>query len=501
MPTLIDRLLGRFGYSPTPQAALKAPDSKPVRPPGSNLQGVTTGQRSQPTGVDPFAIGPVATGVTPPSFNPDIIPLIRKLTKATPDINQAWKNMVFLGNTGHTIQFDPNLSPDQVDKMRRHLEDKAAGWGNGVAGIHGLVNKMIAQCAISGALSYEEVIADDFTGIKNVVLVNPETIRFYYSAGRYWPLQKVQNGNFKDSPYMYEDGAHIKLNPKTYTYFGLLSDEDSPYGIPPYISALSSVENQNFMMDNIKKIVQQIGLVGFMQALVDKPDREAGESDEVYLARLDSFLTNVAQRLTSGMRDGINVGYKDDIEFEFHNPTKSAQGVGDIFKENELQLFSGLNMDGSLMGRDYSSSESQIAIIFMKMLSEFVNIQITIAEALKRLYTRELTLAGYKFKYLRVEFKKSTLMDELKLQQGLEVKIRNTNSKYLMGIIGQEQAADELGYEKPNQKKPRVQIDLAGIAKKGADEKKGETERRKKKVRKESPSDPTGPDNRTRKSK
>lgn len=490
-PTLLNRITGFFRGKP---AAAPTRKSMPVPPTG--------GRKSIPTFQSSVLEVANSLQIISPGYVFEAIPVIRKLILANPDYHQAYTNIISLGNTGHKIKFDPNIKPDDIDKMRKHCQDVSKNWATGTAGIHGLVNKMMGQIMVGGALSIEAPPNNKLDGIESVILVNPETIRWAYDkGGKYKPLQKISGtlSGIEIKEKDKADGSHIELNPLTFKYYALNGDTEIPYGIPPYIAGFDSLATQRNMMDNIKFIVEQVGLMGFLQVLVEKPQANQNESDGTYNARMETYLEQAKTRLEAGMRDGITVGFTEETEFNFHNPTKNAAGVVEIFKENEMQLLSALHQDGALMGRDYGSSESQIAIVFMKMLSELVNVQALCKEALEWLYTFELRLKGFNFDYLSVDFNKSTLMDELKYQQSQEIKIRNVQSKYNMGIISQDQAADELGYEAADEDKPRVEVDLAGkaIDKAARADQKGKSE--KKGVRKKSSSDPTGPSNRTRK--
>ena len=95
------------------------------------------------------------------------------------------------------------------------------------------------------------------------------------------------------------------------------------------------------------------------------------------------------------------------------------------------------------------------------MISEIANIQALVKENLEYGYSLELTLAGFIFEKLEVQFNRSTLNDEYKLQQGLEIKIRNAQAKYYSGIINMDQFADELGYDKAAEDKPREEDPFA----------------------------------------
>ena len=90
------------------------------------------------------------------------------------------------------------------------------------------------------------------------------------------------------------------------------------------------------------------------------------------------------------------------------------------------------------------------------MLSELKNIQNIVKTFLEYGYAMELRMAGFEFDYLTVVFNRSTLQDDLKYQQAEEIKVKNTIDKMVAGMINQDQAADELGYEKPAFAKPLV---------------------------------------------
>ena len=209
------------------------------------------------------------------------------------------------------------------------------------------------------------------------------------------------------------------------------------------------------MLDNVKFLMEQLGLAGFLEMLMEKPDREGDENLDHYTARLNAFLDEAKTRVKEGYRDGISVGYKGDTEFKFHSVSKSMGGIDEFFIMNEILFSSGLNMDPSMMGKNYGTSESQITIVFTKLISQLNTIQEMVAACWEYGYTLELRLAGFNFKTLKVEFNPSTALDELKYAQAEEIRIRNSNQLYADGIINQEQYAQRHDYEKADQKEPR----------------------------------------------
>lgn len=484
----------------TPQEIAKELVSKVVNTPTS----ASGARKSKPTGEEDFlALVNEKLAVIEPEFNSTIIGVIRSLTKENPDFGQAIKNTINLGNTGHKIKFDRTVSPEQVDAMRLHLDKASRMWAKkqGAAGMDGLVGRMIYQVMVSGALSLEKVISNDLKGLAHIPLVRPDNIRWVLDkrSGEFKPYEKLTTfKSFKNSKDVL-NGDLNALNPNSYIYFGLYSDSEVPYGIPPYMTALKPTVTQEKMLDNIDFIVEQVGLIGFLQVLLRKEAKRDDENVNAYKSRMDNLLKEAANRIKESLRNGVNVGFQGDTEYEFHSATKSVSGVTDLFNTNELQLLSGLSMDGSLMGRNYGASESQITVVFMKMVSEFKAIQQLIKVALEDIYRTELLLAGYKFKYLSVHFKTSTLQDEVKWQQGQQYKIANTQEKYLSGWISQDQAADEMDYENPDQPEPRDIPNLAQKIVKQQERQKQKNQSAKESRKKGKATEKSPEDNQTRK--
>lgn len=430
-------------------------------------------------------------------FMVEIIPIIRKLIKMNPTMSQALKNIVELGNTGHKVFFDRKVSDSQVDDMRNHLVNRVSSWAPGQPNMDGLVNKMMSQVMVGGALSNEWVPNDQLTGIESCILVNPEEIRFALSKNKklYLPYQRPKN--LIHTSRKVEE--LIPLNTNTYRYFALNGDTEVPYGYPPYMSVLDRVSSENKMHKNIDFLVDIMGLVGFLEVLMDKPDETPGEDDKDYGTKLNSLLSQAKTAVMSGMKDGVVAGYKGDHEFTFHNLAgKDTQGVTELYKINEMQKFSGLALDPTIAGRDYNTSETQITVIFMKLISQLRNIQNLVKANLEFGYALDLRLAGFKFDYINVVFRKSTLHDEYKFQQAEELKIKNAERKFLLGLTSQAQMADELDYESSDQDKPRVPLEiLAGSSPKtepsgGAEAKKRQAQKGKSAKKTRSNNKPTG---------
>lgn len=394
-----------------------------------------------------------------PEFDFEAIPLIRKLSKVNPDVSQAFNDITRLANTGHRVMFDPSVGADQIDKMRQFIIQSSKHWHVGSNGINGIVNKHFRQLQIGGANSVEWVPNMNLDGIEETRFINPERIRYVVDKnnGRYVPYQKIKNGFVADIAKQLR-----KLNTNQFHYVALNGDTDLPYGIPPFMSALSALNTQENMIDNMKYIIETLGVLGWIDAKIAKPNKQAAESDGDYKIRLDTLLKEFKTRIQQGMRDGVTAGFIDDHEFEFKQTAKTADGADKLFSLNEGLIASGLGYDSAFMGRP-GSTETLVTILFTKMIAQLTNIQDIVADNLEFGYSLALTLAGFKFNSLSIEFNRTTISDDLKFQQADEIKIRNLNELFDQGIIGQEEYADKMGYIHPDQPEPRVTRDPVAI--------------------------------------
>lgn len=202
-----------------------------------------------------------------------------------------------------------------------------------------------------------------------------------------------------------------------------------------------------------------MGMVGFLEAKMEKPARKANESDMAYLARLKKTLKDLKVNLRDGMKDGIVTGYIDDHEFKLNSTSASLQNLDVPWKMNQQSVANGLGVSSSLIGVQQNQTEGGAGIALSKLISQLKNIQSMVKFVLEFLYNLELTLAGMPNKGVVVEFGTSTISDEIKVQQAQEYKIKNIIAKYNQGIISQEQAAWELGYTRADKSEPRIPMD------------------------------------------
>jgi len=393
--------------------------------------------------------------VVNPTFYWDMIPNIRKLFAINSPMGSAVTTLVQLSNTGFKLKFSNSLTPEARLAMTKHINLVTRKWGFGTAGIHGLSDKIFYQLLLAGNNTLEWVIKKDLSGVDYLSFIPGEEVRPVYNkrTGHYEYYQK-SNSTFLEN----HSKQFRKLNPTTFQYYGLMSAEESPIGIPPFLSALPDIISHKNMLNNINFITEQVGLMGFLELLMDKPSQNDGESNTAYTSRLSQFLVDSKSSLNTGLKDGIIAGYKGDHEFKFNSISKDLGPLPAIFALVTKNLSSGLKTPSVFLEGGDNKTETQISIVFTKLLAQLKDIQNVVSHVLEYGFFLELLLAGFNPEGLKVTFDPSTISDSLKKAQTDEITSRVQHQLYADGVIELDDYAIAMGYDQATQDKPRVDL-------------------------------------------
>lgn len=368
-----------------------------------------------------------------PKVPTNFLEIIEKFCIVNPDFSQALGNVVRLGNTGHEITV---ASGDEatIEAAAERLNKLAARINTDK-----LVNRLLRQVAVSGAISLEWVATSDLSGIDRAVLVPVSSIKFKYDkkADAYKPFQFVSRSN-----------DYVELNELTYIYSAIETSDNSPYGIPPFVSALGSAVIQLYMMDNLKFIIKKLGLLGFISVALDMESipQQPGESQDSYTQRLTSHLTEFATNFSENYRDGI-AAHLDNMKIEHHNVAGDARGAKDILQMNEEQISSGLKTDPALLGRSYSTTETYAGVVYSMLIKQLENLQRIIKRAIEQGYRLDILMANIPVDDVSVHFNPNAALKPKEEAEAEAIRTDTAIAKMDAGIISPDDAARELGYE------------------------------------------------------
>lgn len=379
----------------------------------------------------------------------EFIEAIEHLTIFNPDFSHATDNVCDLAATKHHIKFDASVS-DAVAKMARlHIESVRKSWYLFGDGHKGLITDLLRQCCNAGCVSAEIVPSINLKGVQKVVLVAPSHIEFLFNndMDAYMPFQRPNS--VIDVSAITSSLGFLPLNTVTYKYFAMYRTNDHPYAIPPFLSAIENTNIGKELMSNIKWVAKNMGVLGIISLLTTPPAPAPGETMDSpsYQTKCLDWLTKWRAEAEQGLKNGIIVGFKGNHEVNVAPSHVSAQGAKDIWQLNDTLVVSGLKQDGVLLNRDQKTSEAFAKVMYEILKSRVGSFQNIVAAFLAELYRIELQLAGFPIKNVNVEFDTVAISDKLAKAQAEKVEIENVEKKYLMGIITQEMAAQELGYE------------------------------------------------------
>lgn len=363
----------------------------------------------------------------------ELIDDIEKLVLTTPDLSQAVERTISFANTGHSVEL-VGLPNSQLEAATEALESFAKNAFKPAAGIDSMVDALFRQMTIRGALSAEAVPEADFSGIRKIVLVPVKQVRF----------KRDDRNDYK--PYQIGTGEDVDLNENQYMYIPLQRNEDSPYGIPPFVAALDTARNQKDFMDRIKEVIKKIGLLGFIH-VKKRPPANNNESPDEYKKRLKKNLDEFAKSLRTNFSSGVLASY-DDVAVDHKTVTGDARGAAELFQIGEEQLASGIDMDPSLLGRNYSTTETYAGVVYESFLSKLRGRQRIVKRFLEKVYWLHLVLKGYKVNKVRVTFNPSRSLNPQTDAQAENFRLLNIQLKENAGWIDSDQAAREAGYAK-----------------------------------------------------
>lgn len=367
-------------------------------------------------------------------------------------ISKALDNVINMSNTKKTISFSDKVPPKMQNAMKDYLNSKADNYYEYSGGSESLTNDLFVQAALYGATSFEMIPNDALKGIKKVARVSPKWIRFNYDeeTDGYLPVQQIRHSISRRTGLL---NGYIPLNPITYKYIAMRRVNESPYPMPPFLSAIEDIMVQYDMLANFKKMMSNIGLLGFLSVLVNPPKQRAGEDEEAYYSRAANFLRNKVQpQVQQQIATGTAIGFKDSHEFKLQGNTMNVTGAKDLMQIVNTLIFQGLKQDPNLHGENYSTTETFGNVVMNLMSMQARNYQKCVAKSWEDIYMFDLVLAGFHPGSITVEYEVPDLKDQLKDAQTETAKINNVNMKVDRGYISQDTAAQELGYDKAYKK-------------------------------------------------
>jgi len=362
-----------------------------------------------------------------PRYPREWLSVIEKAVIANPILSQVHNLLITLANTGHEVI----VQGRQKEEAQKELETLAS-----ILDTDHLINQLISQIAIGGALSAEIVVREDLSGVEKVVRVPVSTVHFTYNEEEdtFEPYQWVGN----------EDP--VKLNTKTYRYIPLLTVDGSPYGIPPFLASLSAVETMEEFLGELKGLAKKVGLLGFLDVKFPALPKAPNETEKEWQERLRQFLENIAPDIEQNMTKGIFLHY-DGTEAQFKEVTPNASGITELISLNEKWVIEGAKGQPALLGYSEGITETWATVSLHVFLGQLKNIQRIVKRFLEYTYRLHLALKGFDVDDVDVEFEDPPDFNPERTAEAQLKKAQYVATLLQAGIITVEEARQELGFE------------------------------------------------------
>lgn len=380
-----------------------------------------------------------------PDLPPWMYQFCEQISLVNADMSQAVKNWTNIANTGHQVIIEGSdrqiqTAIDRINQLSYQVYQRSAG-------VDGLLNHYLAQIGRMGAISSEDELNMNLKGVRRVHIVPVRKIRFKYEENDYRPYQTITDP-FSAKSELTSDGYLVKLNETTYHIYCYQTIENSPYPVPPMLAAIEPVITQRDMLKNMQYIAKKLGLLGLVSLSLTPPPRRPNETEAEYKNRSEEYAATVLESMNKNFSQGMMVKYNDQT-IEHFNITGEARGAKDIMQMNEEQVFSGIGTDPAMHGRSYSTTETYAGVVYNLLVNDANNFRRLVKRRMEATYRLDLLTMGIAHEGIIFQWNPIPGMNRKDQEEAEGKRLENILKKRDEGIINQEEAAQELGYDEP----------------------------------------------------
>ncbi|WP_291726182.1 hypothetical protein [Bernardetia sp.] len=408
---------------------------------------ISGGLRSSSVSTKGFGFGDKEREIYP-EFALEWIPILKNLSVYDRNVGRAVNNSVSLAQTSYQIELPDNLSK----RDRKNIMETLRIFERD-AKIDAFTRNAIRTVMYAGGIAVEGVLVGNpyASAVKRLAILDITNIRFNYNPKTDEFIPKQINVSIAGK-------SEIILRKETFFYECVNQLDESPYPVPMLLSAIEDIITQKDMLENFKIIIKKLGMMGFLEVLITAPTQEKGETDEAYYKRCEDHIYQAGREIQQGLDNGFAVGFKTldgdkkyvpASEFKMNATNINFGGAEKAFEIINRLLNNGLNTDGVFMNHNNNTSETFARVLLQVLIGNIDSIQKTVASILSDVFLLHLKLQGFtKLDWVKVVFEKPLIGDSLKEAQTEATRISNVISKVTAGIIDDDMAAQELGYEK-----------------------------------------------------
>ena len=315
-----------------------------------------------------------------------LFPFLRYLRDHIPDVSAGVWAWVRLCTTPQHVEYmdGTDVEIEEAREIVRNLDMRLFEFGHMKhQGMDALVNAFFLSVFTYGAFAGEVALRPDRKGLDRFYFIDPATIRFR-RAPKSRELEPWQ---------ILSDGKEIRLNPSSFFYYGLDTDNDSPYGRSPLLALPFVVRIQQQLIEDMNRAMHNAGWPTIH--VVYRPrERAEGESVSEYHASIESEFNAIKDAIPEKKADSNYITH-DNVEFRYLSPgTGSEQRWNLSLQAISEQVISALHLAPFMIGRNWGTTETWGTAQYRLITGNAVSVQRGAKRMCEWLRNLELALQG-----------------------------------------------------------------------------------------------------------
>ena len=271
-------------------------------------------------------------------------------------------------------------------------------------------------------------IRRDGSGIDRVIPVDPARVS-YKSDDKFHGL------------ILETEGKEISLNRPDFFYIPNGDSNESRLGQSLFksIPFIAYIEQQ--LIDDMRRSNHNAGYHR-LHVKVSPPERIAGESDQAYIKRIDSYFDKTVSMIRDCDIDENPVTW-DNVQIDYIGPSSARSHTNSWFMSHRAlieEICGGTNLAPFLLGYSYGATSTWASFKLDLVMRQVQVVQQNIAALLSRLGNLELALKGIDVS-CRYSFDNTLAYQASDIIEIRKTKIENILKLYQAGLIDKEAAA------------------------------------------------------------
>jgi len=301
------------------------------------------------------------------------------------------------------------------------------------AGLESWLPFLFTTLYTDGAFTGFLLVKRDFSGIDRFVPIDSALIE----------LKQDRPG--REFLYLGGGGREIKIDGKDFYYFGLNSDINNRLGrsMLGSIPFVAHIEQQ--LINDMQKSMHNAGYHR-LHVKITPPERLAGEADETYIGRINSYFDDTVRMIKNCETDDNPVTW-DNIQVEYIGPNNSrSDGSSWSLSHRAMveEICAGTSLSPFMLGFNYGTTHNWAQFKYDLVMRQIVSVQRQVARLLEWIGNIELALNGFEYRCrYRFDNRLTCLATEsAAIEQG---KVDNILKLYQAGLLSREIARRKAG--------------------------------------------------------